>query len=231
MADESAADWPRNYYNYFTEIEEHFQRARGTGLFLLSPVDWALIETWKNAGIPLEAVLRGIDTAFEKKKAKPSKTARAVNSLAYCAGAVEEEAAMMAGGSAGPGKAVEAPFSEDELHGYLEGNSRHLLAKPDEAYRELGESLAALAVETSKWLADLEQLEARLTALEEKMTAHARSKQSSDKLFEARQEMERQLKPHRSKMTAAQLKMLEQQYLDRRLLEDEGLRRLSLFYL
>jgi hypothetical protein len=43
--------------------------------------------------------------------------------------------------------------------------------------------------------------------------------------------MERQLKPHRGKMSAPQLKMLEQQYLDRRLLEDEGLRRLSLFYL
>ena len=52
---------PDNYFNYFTEIEEHFQRARGTGLFLLSPLDWALIESWKNSGIPLEAVLRGID--------------------------------------------------------------------------------------------------------------------------------------------------------------------------
>ena len=55
-----------NYFNYFTEIEEHFQRARGTSLFLLSPLDWALVESWKNAGVPLEAVLRGIDTAFEK---------------------------------------------------------------------------------------------------------------------------------------------------------------------
>ena len=59
-------DWVCNYFNYFTEVEDHFQRARGTGLFLLSPLDWALIETWKNAGVPLEAVLRGIDSAFEK---------------------------------------------------------------------------------------------------------------------------------------------------------------------
>src|SRR4029077_1142972 len=55
-----------NYFNYFTEIEEHFQRARGTSLFLLSPLDWALVESWKNSGVPLEAVLRGIDAAFEK---------------------------------------------------------------------------------------------------------------------------------------------------------------------
>ena len=47
-----------NYFNYFTEIEEHFQRRRG-GILLLSTLDWALIETWKDAGIPLEAALRG----------------------------------------------------------------------------------------------------------------------------------------------------------------------------
>ena len=51
-----------NYFNYFTEIEEHFQRARGTGLFLLSPLDWALIEAWKNSGMPLEAVLQRLVT-------------------------------------------------------------------------------------------------------------------------------------------------------------------------
>src|SRR5712664_3084241 len=78
------AEWfMENYFNYFTEIEEEFQRRRG-GLLLLSTLDWALIETWKDAGIPLEAVLRGIDGAFDKYDQRPSKT-RKVNSLAYCA--------------------------------------------------------------------------------------------------------------------------------------------------
>ena len=77
------AEWfVENYFNYFTEIEEHFQRRRGGGL-LLSTLDWALIETWKDAGIPLEGVLRGIDGAFERYEKRPSK--RKVNSLAYCA--------------------------------------------------------------------------------------------------------------------------------------------------
>ena len=66
MAAEQEVGWPGNYFNYFTEVEEHFQRARGSSLFLFSPLDWALIETWKDAGVPLEAVLRGIDVAFEK---------------------------------------------------------------------------------------------------------------------------------------------------------------------
>src|SRR5437016_5683380 len=85
------ADWSGNYFNYFTEIEEHFQRARRTGLFLLSPLDWALIESWKSAGIPLEAVLNGIDDAFEKWYSRKRKH-RFVNSLAYCAQAVLEAA-------------------------------------------------------------------------------------------------------------------------------------------
>src|SRR5215469_3581491 len=71
-----------NYFNYFTEIEERFLRRRGGGL-LLSTLDWALIETWKDAGIPLEAALRGIDEAFDRWEQRPSKT-RKVNSLAYC---------------------------------------------------------------------------------------------------------------------------------------------------
>ncbi len=72
-----------NYFNYFTEIEEHFQKRRGS-LLILSPLDWALMETWKDAGIPLEAVLRGIDATFEKWERRPSHT-RKVNGLAYCA--------------------------------------------------------------------------------------------------------------------------------------------------
>src|SRR5882762_10271675 len=72
-----------NYFNYFTEIEEHFQRRRG-GIMLLSTLDWALIETWKDAGIPLEAALRGIDAAFDRYEQRPSKSKK-VNSLAYCA--------------------------------------------------------------------------------------------------------------------------------------------------
>ena len=41
----------RNYFNYFTEIEERFQQRRGS-LLLLSTIDWALIETWREAGVP-----------------------------------------------------------------------------------------------------------------------------------------------------------------------------------
>ena len=69
------------HFTYFSEIEEHFQRRRGTVL-ICSPLDWALMELWKEAGVPVEAALRGIDAAFDKWERRPK--TRKVNSLAYC---------------------------------------------------------------------------------------------------------------------------------------------------
>lgn len=222
-------DWALNYFNYFTEIEEHFQIARASGLFLLSPLDWALIESWKNAGVPLEAVLRGIDAAFEKWRGRKSKIQQ-VNSMAYCAQAVMAEAQAMASAGAVPARApAAAPFSAEELRAYLERNARALEAKA--GFGEISAALARLAAETDAHHQKLEELEQRLTALEEKMMALARSRQSDEDLFTARRSLDLELRPYRGKMTAEQLSMLEKQYLDRRLLESAGLPRLSLFYL
>src|SRR3982751_1479651 len=123
MAEESAAvAW--NYFNYFTEVEEHFQRARGTGLFLMSPLDWALIESWKNAGIPLEAVLRGIDAAFEKWRVRPPRGGfQKVNSVAYCAQAVAEEVQSMAKGAPAKRKETPPPFSLEDVHKHVRRNA------------------------------------------------------------------------------------------------------------
>ncbi len=96
-----------NYFNYFTEIEEQFLRRRGGGL-LLTTLDWALIETWKDAGIPLEAALRGIDAAFDRYDQRPSKTKK-VNSLAYCSQEVLAAAEDMK--EAAVGAAVDQPSS------------------------------------------------------------------------------------------------------------------------
>src|ERR1700735_5496674 len=114
---------PFNYFNYFTEIEEHFQRARGTSLFLLSPLDWALIESWKTSGVPLEAVLRGIDAAFEKWRAKKSRI-QMVNSIAYCTQAVAAGGQRIADGGRQRAEKREAPpFPPDDLRRYLETNA------------------------------------------------------------------------------------------------------------
>src|SRR5271168_2523200 len=115
--------WPSNYFNYFTEVEERFQKARGTSLFLMSPLDWALVETWKNAGVPLQAALRGIDAAFEKWRTK-KKRGQNVNSVAYCSQAVLAEAQAMAGVASARGrKESAAPFSMEHLERYLRANA------------------------------------------------------------------------------------------------------------
>ncbi len=215
-----------NYFNYFTEIEEHFQRARRTGLFLLSPLDWALIEAWRNGGIPLEAVLRGIDQAFEKWRARPPRARlQMVNSLAYCAQAIAAEAQAMASGVPAQASAP-PPFSQDDVRAYVAGNAAAL------RNAKLGDLAASLeALDLDGLYADLEQLEQRLTAIEEKMIARLRSAASDEDLFEARRSFDQQLKPYRGKMSAGQLAMLERQFLERKLLETQKLPRLSLFYL
>jgi hypothetical protein len=214
-----------NYFNYYTEIEEHFQIARGTSLFRLSPLDWALVETWKNAEVPLAAVLRGIDVAFEKWRARKIKTQQ-VNSLAFCAQAVMTEAQVMAG-TARPREHAEPapPFPIEQLRAYLERNRK--LLPPG----EISDALGRLEAEVERHFADLQGLEQHLTVLEEKMIAEARARQTEEQLLEARRALEAQLRPYRGKMSAAQIAMLEKQYLDRNLLEKAGLPRLSLFYL
>src|SRR5438270_6226865 len=142
-----------NYFNYFTEIEEHFQRRRG-GILLLSTLDWALIETWKDAGIPLEAVLRGIDAAFERYDKRP--TQRKVNSLAYCSQEVLASADEMKEAAVGVNRSSEAPargFQTAEIAAFLRRNAAALQnAKLPEAK---GVSVTAVARDAANTLESL----------------------------------------------------------------------------
>jgi hypothetical protein len=233
-----------NYFNYFTEIEEQFQRRRGTTL-LLSTLDWALIETWKNAGIPLDAVLRGIDATFDKHDQRPSKSKK-VNSLAYCSqevlAAAEDmkEAAVGASGEAQPTKTP--GFDIGQVATFLRDNAGQL-EKAKLPERE-GLRPGALALETAHTLREmaeeigrsgklprLEDLERRLTVLEEKLFAALLAAISDDELVRVRAEADRDLAPYRRKMSAAQIEQLHKQYVHKRLLEKCGVPRLSLFYM
>ncbi|MBK5291595.1 MAG: hypothetical protein JJE04_07975 [Acidobacteriia bacterium] len=223
--------WHLNYFNYFTEVEEQFQRARGTGLFLLSPIDWALIESWKNAGIPLEAVLRGVVAAFEKYRTQ-KRRGREVNSLAYCSQAVIEEAErMQEGGTVRASAPAEAPFTLAELQTHLARCRQELLAAGIEELAGTAASLADYLEQSEQHYQNLEQLETLLAGLEDKMIAVARARQPDQQAQQARKELESQLRPHRGRMSAPQIAMLERQFLDRDALERLHLPRLSLFYL
>lgn len=234
----------QNYFNYFTEIEERFQQRRGS-LLMLSTLDWALIETWREAGVPLEAVLRGIDSAFDKHDAKALRAAgrvRKVNGLAWCAQSVMEavEQAMEASVGAAPAagaEAAESGFEAERVGVYLEENARQieaakLQAPADEVAAEVVGRLRALAAgmraEPGR---SLEELDRTLTVLEEKLFAALLTAASEEELVGLREQAARELAPYRGKMQAVQIKQVQQQFLQKRLLEARKLPRLSLFYM
>jgi hypothetical protein len=233
-----------NYFNYFTEIEEHFQRRRGGGL-LLSTLDWALIETWKDAGIPLEAVLRGIDATFDHYDSRPAKT-RKINSLAFCAqevlGAAEDMKEAAVGASPADSQDKPKGFHTAEIVSFLRNNATQLEAA--KLPGTVGISAQALAKETAVTLRKLaaelegqaklprlEDLERHLTVLEEKLFAVLLASTPDEEIVNVRAQADRELSPYRRKMPAAQIEQLQKQYVHKRLLEKYGIARLSLFYM
>lgn len=228
-----------NYFNYFTEIEEHFRRRRGT-LLLLSTLDWALIETWKEAAVPLEAVLRGIDAAFDTYDRKPRKT-RKVNSLAFCSQEVLAAAEEMKEAAVGSKRASErdSGLAAGDVSAYLIKNAAllggaKLQGLPGQVVREAAESMLNIAKDlkhrTNERL-HLEDVERRLIVLEEKIQAALMSSTKEEELVALRAEADRQIAAYRSKMNAAQIDQLQKQFLHKRLLERYSLPRLSLFYM
>ncbi len=223
----------QNYFNYFTEIEEHFQRRRGS-LLLLSTIDWALIETWREAGIPLTAVLQGIDAAFDKYDARKNKArVRKVNGLAYCAQEVisamdaMQEAAI---GATPRPSTEEQGFEQERIATHLEGAAQQLRNAP-QSLAEIADRLQALAADVRSKLPHLEELEQSLTVLEEKLFAILLTGTPEAELVALRQQAAAELAPYRSRMPAMQIRQVEQQFLHKRLLEKFNLPRLSLFYM
>jgi hypothetical protein len=237
-----------NYFNYFTEIEEQFLRRRGSGL-LLTTLDWALIETWKDAGIPLEAALRGIDAAFDRYDQRPSRTKK-VNSLAYCsqevlAAAEAMKEAAVGTATAGPASSKSGAgqgFEPDAIAVFLRRNAD--LLETAKLPRSAGVSVHAVAEESAATLrklaqeaesrkasSRLEDLERHLTVLEEKLFAALLAATPDEEIVTVRAQADRELAPYRRKMAAAQIEQLQKQYVHKRLLEQYGLPRLSLFYM
>jgi len=232
----------QNYFNYFTEIEERFQQRRGS-LLMLSTLDWALIETWREAGIPLEAVLRGIDNAFDKHDAKARRATtrvRKVNGLAWCAQAVMEaveQAKEAAIGAATPEKeARESGFEMERVALYLESNAElveaaTLESPADGVATEIAVRLRGLAEGLRLEAAALEDLDRTLSVLEERLFAALMTTATEDELVALKEQAARELAPYKGKMQAVQIRQVQQQFLQKRMLEARKLPRLSLFYM
>jgi hypothetical protein len=239
-----------NYFNYFTEIEDEFVRRRGHHL-LISPLDWSLIETWKQRGVPLHVVLRGINASFDTYDER-KRRGRRVNSLFYCQQEVEalfleyresrvgdNGQSQGANGSAPAEREEEAsPFSLESIRLYL--RERHAaLRQLSEAHRAdapLAETFSRAALRLEQLIEDLstaatQALEADLTLIEELLLEGLRQSVGAKALAELQREGDEQLRDYRKRMEPAVYAQTRDNYLARRLREQYRVPRLSLFYL
>jgi uncharacterized protein YicC (UPF0701 family) len=240
-----------NYFNYFTEIEDAFIRRRGKHL-LVSPMDWALIESWKKMQVPLHVALRGIEKAFDSWESKPRK--RTVKSLLYCQEEVEaqyaewlesrvganEEPAGDAGEAKQTGEGL--PFSRAAILDHLRRGRSELIAARKKRMKTIADDFSDSLQRAQELLKDLEEefettaspdaqkLEQSLTGLE-RMLGDAIRLVGSEQLAAHEVEVKEQLKPYRKHMEPAVYQQTFDNLLMKRLREQFGVPRLSLFYL
>jgi hypothetical protein len=235
-----------NYFNYFTEIEERWQQCRGT-VTLLSPLDWALIESFQDSGIPLEVVLRGMEAAFAKQAKRQSKVQK-VNSLSYCAQAILSEFERFQESAVGKHEPANSASSQaqgerENLVQMMERTAGQLVQVSERIGQEglslaggffesIAETLQSLKEEViASTHLDFEQLELRLSMLEDKILATLFAALSNEVLLRLRTEVNQELNRHRRGLKAEHLAMLEKKMMSKKLLERFGVPRLSLFYM
>ncbi|MEW5975891.1 MAG: hypothetical protein AB1898_08815 [Acidobacteriota bacterium] len=232
-----------NYFNYFTEIEEHFQKRRGKAI-PVSPLDWALIESFQESGIPLEVVLRGVDQAFEKH-ARRKRASRQINSLTYCTQAILDEFDLFKENAAGrsPAQSELAERADSErqvllemLHNACQQMNRAAESAGDvmakETLKKAAQAVSDMRQDLSEVLQpDYENLELRLSTLEDKVLAGLIATLDDETLFGLRQEANRELARHGRGLKAEHMALLERKMLNKKVVERFGIPRLSLFYL
>ncbi len=228
---------PRWWFSYLSEVEDHFRTARDSGMFTMSPLDWVLVESWKDAGVPLEAVLKGIDRTFQKFHSRKRGRYSTVNGLAFCTQEVLAAARNLARGQSPRPAIAGQALPAGDLGSFFDGRadqlarlvarqgpSAELFAETERALRELSEQA------TGGKLGDLEVVERRLATLEDRLYAVGTISLSADRVLAIRSEFDYQVRPYRRKLSAEQLASLERGFMRRKTLEALGVARLSLFY-
>lgn len=239
-----------NYFTYFTEIEDEFVKRRGSHI-LVSPLDWSLIETWRQRGIPLQVALRGIHASFDSYDRLP-KRGRKVNSLFYCEQEVEalfqqyresRTGSNEHGGadSSGLSEPDKAPIATEAIAAYLDERRLALekLSTQHSGSHILAETFSRSAGRLSDLIKDLvatglvsgEQLESDLIRVEEIILEGLRASLTADEMTRIQREAARQLKSYKDAMGPDVYEQTLQNYLARRWRERFQVPRLSLFYM
>jgi hypothetical protein len=244
-----------NYFNYFTEIEGEFVKRRGSHM-LVSPLDWTLIETWKNRGIPLHIVLRGINSSFDGYEQRLNR-GRKVNSLFFCQQEVEAlfqeyvESRVGAANGAGSGAAQNgngaaqngngaAQFAPATIIEFLKEQCEALwrmeTKQTDAIFRE---TLTRVSERLLQIVEDMESsgvvlpelLEMDLMMIEEVILDGLREHAGEERLGQLRKEAEEKLRRYKQSMEREVYEQTIDNFVAQRLREINAVPRLSLFYL
>jgi hypothetical protein len=222
-----------NYYNYFTEIEETFVRRRGKHL-LLSPLDWALMESWQERGVPLHVALRAIESVFDGFDRAPRP--RTIKGLLYCREEIEAQFQEWQAAQAGKADSAQTNGDEtisadiirqhiDRMIAFLRGNHSSGLSEGFERaalrLEELRENLSA----------DLELVDGSLSDIEALLDEALLERSEPSTLRSIEKETKAQLRPYKESMEPDVYKKTFRLMMLKRLREETGTPRLSLFYL
>ncbi len=232
-----------NYFNYFSEIEELFIRRRGRNL-LLSPLDWALIESWQEREVPLHIILRGIERVFDSVDKQPARN-RTVKSLLYCKEEIEAQYAEWLERQVGKNGRVQSPksevqspksnesnlFSDEAIVVHLERAALEIKSAQGKTEGDLQKTLETVL----KRLAELRQESHAAEKLEESLEElDALVDDSLLRNFETEKlkgEIEKQIASYKTKMEREVYQRTFDLMLLKRLREQAAIPRLSLFYL
>ena len=226
-----------NYFNYFSEIEESFIRRRGKNLFL-SPLDWALIETWQEREIPLHIILRGIEKVFDNYE--KSKKKRTIKSLAFCSEEIEAQYEEWLESQVGKNTeeieetSNDEGFTNDSISEHLE----NILCELNEVKSKLNKDLVitldrilSRLTELKTTFTNAEKLEEDLTNLE-KLLDEALLKESDGELLQKfKSETSQELQTYKKTMEEEVYQRTFELLLLKKLRLEMGIPRLSLFYL
>ena len=216
-------------------------------------MDWALIESWKEMGVPLHVALRGIEQSFDSYEAKPRK--RSVKTLLYCQEEVEAQYQEWLGSHVGASSNEsedqpmsreansEMPFSREAVLSHLKRaidsleqleNLRKLVIEDDfcDTLKRVVTRLKELKLDFENAVRPgVERLEDSLTSLEKLLDDALLVSLEPEQMAVARAETQSQLKSYRSRMDAAIYKQTLDNLLLKRMREQYGIPRLSLFFL
>ncbi len=230
-----AARGMENYFNYFTEVEEYFIRKRAKNLFV-SPLDWCLIELWKDSGIPLNVALRGIDRGFETIAKRGKRPPR---SLFYCHPAVldafeEHQQAMLGTSAAEGGSSDDAPEDEAMPRQQVQLALESLLAAVEgheaEPFQRAAQRLSAL-IENLKDARQVgyERVDRELSEIGSALAQNLIGEMGSAELKELRREVRQETRLYGKHLEKGMMKRLQANYLHRKVLQSHSLPEFSLF--